>query len=110
MRLPWPIVDPHKVRDYLLARAHPVGRFKAAYFSQLGYEEHDWLRLQRDLLAIGSVDGASRQATTRHGDLFEIDANLEGPRGRSAALRTIWFVPHGAAAARFITAYPDDRS
>jgi hypothetical protein len=110
VRLPWPIVDPHKVRDYLLSPAHPVGRFKAAYFSQLGYEQLDWLRLQRDLLAIGSADAASRHAATRQGDLFEIAANLEGPRGLAAAVRTIWFVRHGDAAARFITVYPDDRS
>ena len=26
-----------KVRDYLLSTTHPVGRFKAAYFSSLGF-------------------------------------------------------------------------
>jgi hypothetical protein len=78
--------------------------------SQLGYEAHDWLRLQRDLLAIGSADAASRQVATRHGHRFEVAANLEGPRGLSATVRTIWFVRHGDAAARFITVYLDDRA
>lgn len=31
------IVDDAKVRDYLLSREHPVGRFKATFFSGLGY-------------------------------------------------------------------------
>jgi hypothetical protein len=34
------IVDPAKVRDYLLS--HPVGRFKAAFFLSLGYSQDRW--------------------------------------------------------------------
>lgn len=36
------IVDPAKVRDYLLSASHPVGRFKAAFFLSLGYSEDRW--------------------------------------------------------------------
>jgi hypothetical protein len=32
------IIDPEKLRDYVLSRAHPVGRFKAAFFASLGSE------------------------------------------------------------------------
>jgi hypothetical protein len=110
VRLPWPIVDPHKVRDYLLSPAHPVGRFKAAFFSQLGYEQSDWLRLQRELIAIGSTDAVDRHTPTHYGDHYEIVAELEGPFGLSTALRTVWLVRHGDGTARFITAYPDDVS
>jgi hypothetical protein len=31
------VVDPAKLRDYLLAAGHPVGRFKARFFVSLGY-------------------------------------------------------------------------
>jgi hypothetical protein len=31
------IVAPEKVRDYLLSRTHRGGRFKAAFFGQLGF-------------------------------------------------------------------------
>jgi hypothetical protein len=27
------LIEPEKVRDYLLSTTHPVGRFKAAYFA-----------------------------------------------------------------------------
>ena len=40
MQLPWherAIVEPEKIRDYLLSRAHPVGRIKAAFFESLGF-------------------------------------------------------------------------
>lgn len=29
-------IDAAKIRDYLLSEMHPVGRFKAAFFSTLG--------------------------------------------------------------------------
>jgi hypothetical protein len=109
VRLPWPIVDPHKVRDYLLSPTHPVGRFKAAYFAKLGYGQGDWLRLQRDLMAIGSGAAASKRASTGHCDVYDVSAILQGPSGRSAPVRTVWLVRHGEASARFITAYPDDK-
>jgi hypothetical protein len=32
------IIDPEKLREYVLSRVHPVGRFKAAFFAALGYE------------------------------------------------------------------------
>ena len=43
-------IDPAKIRDYLLSGAHPVGRFKAAYFTALGYTQGQWERLRDDLL------------------------------------------------------------
>jgi hypothetical protein len=50
------IVDPEKLRDYVLSRMHPVGRFKAAFFASLGYEIDNWQDLDRALRA------AARQA------------------------------------------------
>jgi Domain of unknown function (DUF6883) len=53
MRLPGiddAVVDDGKNRDYLLSESHPVGRFKAAFFSALGYsvgkcgDQHDHCR------------------------------------------------------------------
>jgi len=31
------VVDPAKLRDYLLSPEHPVGRAKARYFTALGF-------------------------------------------------------------------------
>lgn len=33
------VIDERKVRDYLLARGHPVGRFKARVFAAVGFNE-----------------------------------------------------------------------
>jgi hypothetical protein len=36
------VVDERKVREYLLSRAHPIGRFKAAFFARAGFEAENW--------------------------------------------------------------------
>jgi len=46
------LIDPAKLRDYLLSQLHPVGRFKAAFFIALGYSTDQWEVLRDDLLAL----------------------------------------------------------
>ena len=43
------VIDSEKSRDYLLSVSHPVGRFKAVFFSSLGYSQEDWQQLEADL-------------------------------------------------------------
>ena len=45
------IVEATKLRDYLLSPSHPVGRFKAPFFTALGYSQDQWPRLEADLRA-----------------------------------------------------------
>ena len=33
------VIEGAKLFDYLLSRAHPVGRFKARFFESLGYSQ-----------------------------------------------------------------------
>ena len=32
-------IDDRKVREYLLSRSHPVGRFKARFFAAVGFDD-----------------------------------------------------------------------
>ncbi len=43
------VIDEAKIRDYLLSDAHPVGRFKAAFFVGLGHSIAGWQGLAADL-------------------------------------------------------------
>jgi hypothetical protein len=43
------VIEPAKIRDYLLSTAHPVGRFKSVFFASLGYTSANWRRLDEDL-------------------------------------------------------------
>ncbi len=100
------IVEEAKVRDYLLSREHPVGRFKAVFFEALGYSQADWSRLQTDLLDLcRHVDAIEGQAS-QFGRKYEVRGTLKGPSGRQAQVVTVWVVLMGEDAPRFVTAYP----
>ena len=109
MKLPFAeraVVEPEKVRGYLLSPTHPVGRFKAAFFAALGYSDENWPELQRDLLRIAAGGDAVHGKLSRFGNKYEIAAILQGPSGRSAAVVTVWIVRHGEEIPRLVTAMP----
>jgi hypothetical protein len=100
------IVDPAKIRGYLLSFTHPVGRFKASFFAGLGYREEQWEILRDDLLKIARSGIPIRRQPGKFGVKYEIDGILSGPSGQSAEIKTVWMVGAGQTASRFITAYP----
>ena len=99
------VIDPRKVREYLLSETHPVGRFKAAVFVALGYTSARWEVLRDDLLAIGRTGAAVAGEQGPYGQKYEVDGMLTGPSGRSAQVRTVWIVIDKVAP-RFVTAFP----
>jgi hypothetical protein len=100
------IVDDAKVRDYLLSSSHPVGRFKSAFFTTLGFSPHDWPALRDALLAFARTADATPGKPSPFGPKFEIRAILVGPSGRQAPVVTIWMIPDGQDFAHFVTAFP----
>jgi len=102
------VVDPEKIRDYLLSATHPVGRFKAAFFAVLGYTDENWPELQRDLQTIAQTGEAVQGKFSRFGNKFEVPAILTGPSGRSASVLTVWIIRHGEQTPRLVTATPGD--
>jgi hypothetical protein len=111
MRLPasaLAIVGSAKIRDYLLAHDHPVGRFKAAFFEALGYTRNDWQRLQQDLLALASSAEAVPGQPSAFGPKYEVRGTIQTPSGRQAEIVTVWIILAGESAPRFVTAFPGE--
>ena len=100
------VVEPAKIRDYLLSAAHPVGRFKAAFFVALGYSADRWEVLRDDVLSLARTGTAVPGKPSPHGRKFEVDGILTGPSGRSAAVGTVWIFRPEEQFPRFITAFP----
>lgn len=101
------VIDPAKLRDYVLSSTHPVGRFKAPFFLSLGYATADWHRLEADLRSQHLPQDAVPAAPTPYGQKYVIRATLVGPAGRAARVVTVWVVRLGEDFARFVTAYPE---
>jgi hypothetical protein len=90
----------------LLSVSHPIGRFKARFFTGLGFSAAHW----RELEAAFRRDHLTQDATPGeplvHGQPYTIRAILEGPTGESAVVVSVWFVRNGEIVPRFVTAYP----
>ena len=102
------VIDPAKLRGYLLSGTHPVGRFKAQFFAGLGYSADTWRQLDNDLRRQHRSTPVHRVEPTRYGQKYEIRAILKGPNGRPAQVVSVWFVPAGHDTPRFVTAYPGE--
>jgi hypothetical protein len=100
------VIDPPKLRDYLLSPSHPLGRYKAQFFRALGYSQGDWPRLDRDLRFQHLSAPVSSTLESPYGTVYEIRAMLKGPVGVSAGLVSIWMIKRGDDVPRLVTAYP----
>ena len=100
------VIDPAKLRGYLLSPRHPVGRFKAVFFESLGYSLADWERLGMDLREQHLGKEAMLGGRTKYGQKYVIRGRIIGPNGRLADLVSIWIMLLTEDFPRFITAYP----
>lgn len=80
------VVEPAKVRDYLLSPEHPVGRYKATFFASLGYTRSDWHHLRDDLLRLVVDEDAVPGRPSDFGAKYEVRGSLQGLLG--GALRS----------------------
>lgn len=80
------VVEPEKVRDYLLSPHHPIGKFKAVFFARLGYFQDQWETLADDLRTIGGLHDALPGQPSQFGHKFEILLSSLGPPGSQHTL------------------------
>ena len=102
------LIEPQKLREYLLSTEHPVGRFKAAFFGRMGYSRQGWQRLQMDILQLARLGIAVEGQMSNFGQKYEVNGILRGPSGREARVTTIWIVKSGEDFPRLVTFYPGD--
>ena len=100
------VVPQGKVTGYLLTTAHPVGRFKAHFFSGFGFTPESWRTLAWALLRHAEEHEVAGSDGTECGTRYAVDGPLEAPDGRWPRVRVVWFVERGEAAPRLVTAYP----
>lgn len=102
------VIDPAKIRDYLLSSSHPVGRFKARFFEALGYTADQAERLEEDIRNLLLSSDPQFREKTEFGQKYEVRGVITGPQNRSTELVTVWIVLSGEEVPRFVTAYPGD--
>ena len=99
-------MDPRKVRDYLLSFGHREGRYKAAFFFNLGYSGVRWARLHADLLEMARTANATAGERTRYGQKYLTVGLLTGASGRQAEVTAVWIIRCSEDFPRLVTVVP----
>ncbi len=101
------VVDITKLRGYCLNRWHPRGRHKARLFeTRAGLLADDAEAFQERLLKAAA---RSEEAVLDEGDEFglryRLDIDVEGPRGATVTIRSLWRIRRGESFPRLTTCY-----
>jgi hypothetical protein len=102
-------IDPRKLRDYALNPEHDTGRYKAAFFAQMGYSAKDWQRLERDIREQHLTQPAEVGQLSPFGRKYVITATLQGPRGPARRVTSVWIFRQDRDRAELVTIEPAAR-
>ena len=100
------IVPRHKLENYLLDLAHPIGGGKARFFLSFGFRREEWNLLADAFRKHAQENPVANSLSDADGVTYVIEGPLETPSGRRPRVRTIWLIEASQVAPRFITAYP----
>jgi hypothetical protein len=98
-------IDERKVREYLLSRSHPVGRFKARVFAALGFDEISADVFVAEIRRIALEGEVSEVEDTEFGPKYTVPGDLKGPAGAAQVL-TVWIQESGQPSVRLVTVRP----
>ncbi len=85
-----------------------MGRYKAAFFGQLGYSHADWERFREDIVNLARQADAEAMEPTEYGQKYLTRGILTGPSGNSAEIVAVWLIRPDENVPRLVTAYPGD--
>jgi hypothetical protein len=100
------VVDPEKLRDYVLSPEHAHGRHKARVFqSSLGIDQDNWEYLREQIIT-GVMDAeVSEVRAGRYGLRYSVPLLVEGLNGETHEVITGWILEQEDAPPRLTTAY-----
>lgn len=99
-------IQPQKLTKYLLSETHDVGKSKAKFFREIGFNQTNLEQLKQELLNVAKIAVVTEVIETIHGAKYVIIDAIKAPSGRSVTILTVWMIDRGETAPRFITARP----
>ena len=69
-------ISPEKLTDYLLSETHPVGRPKARFLREAGFNESNIEDLERGLLGIAHSRDIEDIVSSPHGTKYVLDGQM----------------------------------
>jgi hypothetical protein len=99
-------IQPAKLTGYLLSETHSVGKSKAKFFRQLGFNEENVEILEQELLRVARFQEINETITTTHGTKYTIVGTINTPSGKAVNVLTVWIIDANQENPRFVTARP----
>lgn len=100
------MISQSKLVKYILSQTHPVGRFKAKFFRQSGFDETNANLFEEALKAIAESQDVQKVIKSPYGTKYLIQGKIETPIGKTVAVKTVWIIEKGETNPRFVTVYP----
>lgn len=99
-------VSKEKLLNYILSETHPVGKFKAKFFRNLGFSETNIHLFEKTLIKLAQAEEVKEVITSPYGTKFVIDGEINAPKRKGAGIRTIWIIERSNQIPKFVTVYP----
>lgn len=99
-------IPQEKLTDYLLSETHVLGKFKAKFFRELGFNKTNVELLEKEIRIIVQTKEVNELISSPYGIKYLIEGPIKTPNGPTAMIQTIWIIESGTRRPRFITAYP----
>jgi|SRR3989344_9171935 len=100
------VVPEKKLTGYILSETHAVGRFKAKFFRQLGFNETNVDSLRKEIINLAQTQEVKGVETSIYGTKYIVEGTIMTPIGKSVKIRTVWIVEKGKDQPIFVTVYP----
>lgn len=102
-------VEARKLSEYLMSADHPIGKSKAAFFSQFGFVRADLEALEKALCDHAMTQPVVEVKSSYHGTKYVVECACQTPDGRNPCINSVWITEPNNQAPRLVTAYPAKR-
>lgn len=100
-----------KIQKYALNSNHPVGKHKAIVLnSVLGFNYQNWEELSNQIFDKLQTSGYTKRTVTEYGIKYLVPMRINGKKGNSMVVNTVWQIDKGSNIPRFITLTFDKKS
>ena len=99
-------MQPEKLTGYLLSENHSVGKSKAKFFRELGFDEENLAILEEQFLKLAHSQEVTEIVTTQHGIKYVIIGMINTPKSKPVNILTVWIIDSGQETPRFVKARP----
>jgi hypothetical protein len=83
------LIQSEKIEGYILSSAHPVGRFKAAFFRKFGYSAENSDEFEQSLRQMVMSQDVSGVEETSYGRKYVVEGLMRSPSGEDLQIVTV---------------------